>query len=57
MHCEEHVCQPDVKVVLDTAGEFRDHYNGEVLDFESEHLWSRQRNHTDKEVWSAHTKT
>ena len=31
--CEEHVCQPDVKVVFDAAGEFRDHYNGEVLDW------------------------
>ena len=28
--CEEHVCQPDVKVA---AREFRDHYNGEVLDW------------------------
>ena len=30
--CEEHACQPDVKVVFDAAGEFRDHYNGDVLD-------------------------
>ena len=31
--CEEHVCQPDVKVVFDGAGEFRAHYNGETLDW------------------------
>ena len=31
--CEEHVCRPDVKVGFDAAGEFRDHYNGEVLDW------------------------
>ena len=31
--CEEHVCQPDVKVGFDTANEFRDHYNGEILDW------------------------
>ena len=30
---EEHVCENDVKVVVDAAGEFRDHYNGEVLDW------------------------
>ena len=30
--CEEYVCRPDVKVVFDTAGEFRDHNNGEVMD-------------------------
>ena len=33
---EEHVCQPDVKVFSDAAGEFRDHYNGEVLDWSLE---------------------
>ena len=37
--CEEHVCQPNVKAVFDEAGEFRDHYNGEVLD------WSLNENH------------
>ena len=31
--CEEHVVQPDVKVVFDGAGEFRAHYNGEALDW------------------------
>ena len=31
MQCEEYVCRPDVKVVFDADGEFRDHYNGEVL--------------------------
>ena len=31
--CEEHVCRPDVKVGFDAAGEFRDHYNGEVPDW------------------------
>ena len=31
--CEEHVCQPNVKAVFDEASEFRDHYNGEVLDW------------------------
>ena len=30
--CEEHVCQPDTKVFLDTAGEFHHYYAGEVLD-------------------------
>ena len=42
--CEEHVCQPDVKVVFDAAGEFRDHYNGEVLD------WSLKITGTDNET-------
>ena len=31
--CEEYVCQRDVKVGFDAAGEFLDHYNGEVLDW------------------------
>ena len=31
--CEENVCRPDVTVGFDVAGEFRDHYNGEVLDW------------------------
>ena len=54
--CEEYVCRPDVKVVFETASEFRDHYNGEVLDW-SLTTTGRQRDHTDREVWSAHTKT
>ena len=44
MQCEEHVCRPDLKVVFDTAGEFRDHYNGEVLD------WSLKITGTDNET-------
>ena len=31
--CGEHVCQSDVKVIFVPAGEFRHHYNGEVLDW------------------------
>ena len=42
--CEDHVCQPDVKVVFDEAGEFRDHFNGEVLN------WSLKINGTNKET-------
>ena len=42
--CEEHVCQPDVKVVFDAAGAFRDHHNGEVLD------WSLKVAGTDNET-------
>ena len=42
--CEEHVCQPDVKVVFNDAGEFRDHFNGEVLN------WSLKINGTNKET-------
>ena len=34
MQCEEYVCRPDVKVVFDAAGEFRNHHNGEVLDWD-----------------------
>ena len=30
--CEKYVCRPDVRVYFDAAGEFRDHYKGEVLD-------------------------
>ena len=37
-------CQSDVKVVFDVAGEFRDHYNGEVLD------WSLKITGTDNET-------
>ena len=55
--CEESVCRPDVKVVFDAAGDFRDHYTGEVLDWSLKNYWHRQRDHTDREVWSAHTKT
>ena len=52
-HCEEHVWQPDVKVVFDTAGELRDHYSG----LESENHWNQQRDQTDREDLSAYAKT
>ena len=42
--CEEHVCQPNVRVVFDTASELRDHYNGEGLD------WSLKITGTDNET-------
>ena len=42
--CEEFVCRPDVKVVFGTAGEFRDRYNGEILD------WSLKITGTDNET-------
>ena len=41
---EEYVCRPNVKVFFDAAGEFRDHYNGEVLD------WSLKITGTDNET-------
>ena len=40
----EHVCQPDVNVGFDAAGDFRNHYNGGVLD------WSLKINRTNNET-------
>ena len=42
--CDEYVCRLDVKVGFDTAGEFYDHHNGDVLD------WSQKITGTDNET-------
>ena len=55
---EEHVCQTRREgVFLTQPVSFRDHYNGEVLDWSLEITGTNNEDHTDREDWSAHAKT
>ena len=55
--CEEYACRPDVKVVFDAAAEFRDHNNGEVLDWSLKIIGVNSETTRMEKSGGAHTKT